>query len=85
MYFFTGVSQNFARKTTIPIDLVGFEFSILKTTPTEKPADGAYVYVSFQCKHNVQLFILSFTVLILDTWSKLPTCCDIANQCTGLI
>ncbi|KAK0049220.1 dynein heavy chain 3 axonemal-like isoform X1 [Biomphalaria pfeifferi] len=45
--FLTGVSQNFARKTTIPIDLVGFEFSILKTTPTEKPADGAYVYGLF--------------------------------------
>ena len=43
----TGVSQNFARKYTIPIDHLGFQFKVLDQeqhmdTP---PADGAYVKV----------------------------------------
>uniref|UniRef100_A0A8D3EB25 Dynein axonemal heavy chain 7 n=1 Tax=Scophthalmus maximus TaxID=52904 RepID=A0A8D3EB25_SCOMX len=38
--FLTGVSQNFARKYTIPIDYIGFEF---ETDMDEKPEDGAYV------------------------------------------
>uniref|UniRef100_A0A8C9SX66 Dynein axonemal heavy chain 3 n=1 Tax=Scleropages formosus TaxID=113540 RepID=A0A8C9SX66_SCLFO len=36
--FLTGVSQNFARKYSIPIDYIGFEFEM-----TQKPKDGAYV------------------------------------------
>uniref|UniRef100_A0A4W6EBD4 Dynein axonemal heavy chain 3 n=1 Tax=Lates calcarifer TaxID=8187 RepID=A0A4W6EBD4_LATCA len=39
--FLTGVSQNFARKYTIPIDYIGFEFE--ETHMDEKPEDGAYV------------------------------------------
>uniref|UniRef100_A0A8C9YYP5 Dynein axonemal heavy chain 3 n=1 Tax=Sander lucioperca TaxID=283035 RepID=A0A8C9YYP5_SANLU len=38
--FLTGVAQNFARKYTIPIDFIGFEF---ETHIDEKPEDGAYV------------------------------------------
>uniref|UniRef100_A0A8C3AKA7 Dynein axonemal heavy chain 3 n=1 Tax=Cyclopterus lumpus TaxID=8103 RepID=A0A8C3AKA7_CYCLU len=38
--FLTGVAQNFARKYTIPIDYIGFEF---ETHMDEKPEDGAYV------------------------------------------
>jgi len=45
--FLTGVSQNFARKYTVPIDVVGFEFKVLKECPPEKPEDGAYVYGLF--------------------------------------
>ncbi|XP_059139620.1 dynein axonemal heavy chain 3-like isoform X2 [Physella acuta] len=45
--FLTGVSQNYARKTTTPIDLVGFEFEVLKETKTTKPEDGAFVYGLF--------------------------------------
>jgi len=47
--FLTGVSQNFARKTAIPIDLVGFEFEIMKVEKEmpEKPEDGAFVYGLF--------------------------------------
>ncbi|XP_068431186.1 dynein axonemal heavy chain 3 isoform X2 [Clinocottus analis] len=43
--FLTGVAQNFARKYTIPIDFIGFEFEITKeeTHMDEKPVDGAYV------------------------------------------
>ncbi|XP_027467991.1 dynein heavy chain 3, axonemal [Zalophus californianus] len=43
--FLTGVSQNYARKYTIPIDHIGFEFEV---TPQEavmesSPEDGAYI------------------------------------------
>ncbi|KAK5855255.1 hypothetical protein PBY51_005374 [Eleginops maclovinus] len=43
--FLTGVAQNFARKYTIPIDYIGFEFEVTKeeTNMEEKPEDGAYV------------------------------------------
>uniref|UniRef100_A0A8C9VVG4 Dynein axonemal heavy chain 3 n=1 Tax=Scleropages formosus TaxID=113540 RepID=A0A8C9VVG4_SCLFO len=43
--FLTGVSQNFARKYSIPIDYIGFEFEVTKqeTQMTQKPKDGAYV------------------------------------------
>ncbi|KAM7384052.1 hypothetical protein PAMA_011415 [Pampus argenteus] len=43
--FLTGVSQNFARKYTIPIDYIGFEFEVTKEENhmEEKPEDGAYV------------------------------------------
>merc|ERR1712226_1389698 len=46
--FLTGVSQNFARKYTIPIDIIGFEFRVMSDdAPAEKPEDGAYVYGLF--------------------------------------
>ena len=45
--FLTGVSQNFARKYTIPIDHLGFEFEVLKEEDNmaTKPDDGAYIKV----------------------------------------
>lgn len=48
VFFKLGVSQNYARKYTIPIDTVGFEFEVLKEEKLmeNKPEDGAYVYVS---------------------------------------
>ncbi|ESO89088.1 hypothetical protein LOTGIDRAFT_210054 [Lottia gigantea] len=47
--FLTGVSQNFARKTKIPVDLVGFEFEVTKEEKemTVKPENGAFVYGLF--------------------------------------
>ncbi|XP_042197106.1 dynein axonemal heavy chain 3 [Callorhinchus milii] len=43
--FLTGVSQNYARKYTIPIDHIGFEFEVMKeeNDMNEKVKDGAYV------------------------------------------
>ncbi|XP_010216373.1 PREDICTED: dynein heavy chain 3, axonemal [Tinamus guttatus] len=43
--FLTGVSQNYARKYTIPIDHIGFEFEVMKQEHTmeKMPEDGAYI------------------------------------------
>ncbi|KAM4632527.1 dynein axonemal heavy chain 3 [Discoglossus pictus] len=43
--FLTGVSQNYARKYTIPIDHIGFEFELTKqeSNMEEAPEDGAYI------------------------------------------
>ena len=43
-----GARQNFARKYTIPIDHVGFQFEMTSSEKEmeNKPEDGVYVYVS---------------------------------------
>ncbi|XP_040829844.1 dynein heavy chain 3, axonemal isoform X1 [Ochotona curzoniae] len=43
--FLTGVSQNYARKYTIPIDHIGFEFEVTtqETVMENSPEDGAYI------------------------------------------
>ncbi|XP_070269812.1 dynein axonemal heavy chain 3 [Myotis yumanensis] len=43
--FLTGVSQNYARKYTIPIDHIGFEFEVTtqEAAMESSPEDGAYI------------------------------------------
>lgn len=53
--FTTGASQNFARKYTIAIDTLTFDFEMPKEQePKERPADGVYTYGVFLegCKWN---------------------------------
>lgn len=44
---FSGVSQNYARRYTIPIDQLGFSFEVMKVEKEvdDKPEDGAFVWV----------------------------------------
>jgi dynein heavy chain len=42
--FMTGTLQNYARKYSIPIDTVDFDFEFLASMPKVRPQDGAYVH-----------------------------------------
>ena len=42
--FLTSVKQNFARRYTIPIDAIIYDFEIRGNAPSEAPADGAFIH-----------------------------------------
>ncbi len=60
--FLTGVMQNFARKYTVPIDQIIYEFEIMRQPTYEKgPADGAYINgLYFDCaRWDMDAFMLA--------------------------
>ena len=84
-----GVSQNYARRYCIPIDLVGFEFEVMKLEKDvpNKPDDGAYVYVSLlsasACFSSLFLSLSLLSVCSLCFFFSLSVCLSL-SLCSSL-
>ena len=79
--FMTGVMQNFARKYTIPIDTIEFDFAFLGTAPTAPPEDGAYTHGLYieGARMNDQLKLDEALPKVLFS----PMCIIVLKPCEG--
>ena len=86
-----GVSQNYARRYCIPIDLVGFEFEVMKLEKDvpNKPDDGAYVYVSLlsasACFSSLFLSLSLLSVCSLCFFFSLSVCLSLSALLSFLL